>query len=137
MSMKYCVSVALLDGDALLKQFSSARINADDVWALIGKVGVCHEKGFDEKPHTTYTTRVTITYQNGKTEQQQVETPTGGTDHPLSNAEIVSKFLELTSSAIEKERSAQILDVVLGIDRQKNITELLDLLKKPARNALA
>lgn len=35
MSLKYSVCVALLDGAALLQQYSSSRINDDDVWTLI------------------------------------------------------------------------------------------------------
>ena len=40
MSRRYSIAVALLDGAALLKQFSHSRINADDVWNLVAKTEV-------------------------------------------------------------------------------------------------
>lgn len=77
MSLRYSVAVALLDEEALLRQFATDRINADDVWALIHKTKVREETSFDEKPHTGYTTRVTVTMEDGSKLQQLVELPKG------------------------------------------------------------
>lgn len=38
MNIAYSLAVGLLDGEVLAQQFSPARIEADDVWAVIGRI---------------------------------------------------------------------------------------------------
>ena len=137
MSLRYSVAVALLDGAALLKQFSHSRINADDVWNLIGKSDVRKEPAYDQKPHSGYTTQVTIVFQDGTQQQQLVETPTGGADHPLNNDEIVAKFKTLVSAVANEERIDKLHEFVLTIDQQEKAAALLNLLKEEVTDALA
>ena len=137
MSLRYSVAVALLDGAALLKQFSHSRINADDVWNLIGKTDVHKVPAFDQKPHTGYTTQVTITLQDGSRQQQMIETPTGGADHPLANDAIVAKFRTLSSSVTGDARIGKLQELVLDIDQEDRAATLLDLLKEEVTDALA
>ena len=137
MSLQYSVAVALLDGAALLKQFSHSRINANDVWNLIGKTDVHKVSAFDQKPHTVYTTQVTIDFQDGSQQQQIIETPTGGADHPLNNDAIVAKFETLSSSVTGEDRIGKLKDFVLSIDKQERAAALLDLLKEEVTDALA
>ena len=78
MSLRYSVAVALLDGAALIMQFAHAWIEPDDVWNLIDKTDVHKVAEYDQKPHTRYTTQVTIVFTDGSQQRQMVETPTGG-----------------------------------------------------------
>jgi aconitate decarboxylase len=137
MSLKYSTSVALLDGGALLNQFSNKRINSDDVWKLIDKTTICHEDSFDQKPHTSFTTRVTLTLQDGSNLQQLVETPRGGEDHPLSNDDIVNKFKNLLKAIADESTSETICDFVLNLEKQKQMLPMFNLIKEPVKNALS
>src|SRR5207253_139527 len=47
MNIGYALAVAVLDGAALVPQFAPARIDADDVWALLPRIAVRHEPEFD------------------------------------------------------------------------------------------
>jgi len=137
MSSKYSTSVALLDGGALLDQFSNKRINSDDVWKLIDKTTICHEDSFDQKPHTSFTTRVTLTLLDGGNFQQLVETPRGGEDHPLSNDDIVNKFKNLLKAIADESTSEKICDFVLNLEKQKQMLPMFNLIKEPVKNALS
>ena len=135
MSLQYTIPVALLDGAGMVAQYAPGRINRDDVWALIGKTRVAHLKDFD----TAYgglATRVTITYTDGKTEEKVVTSPLGGTDRLLSNDDVVKKYQTLTAGIIDKNRSDQIVNFVLGLDKAADASKLLPLLKGSVGNPL-
>lgn len=137
MSLRYSVAVALLDGGALVPQFSNKRINQDDVWSLLDRVAVRHEGSFDRPPHSTYTTRVTVTGKDGAEHKQMLGAPHGGEGNLLTNAEIVEKFESLTSDLMDAGRRNSIRDFVLDLEAQESLDTLLNLLKAPVKNALA
>jgi aconitate decarboxylase len=119
MSLRYSVAVALLDGGALVPQFSNKRINQDDVWSLLDRVEIRHQASFDKQPHSTYATRVTVTDKNGAEHKLMLEAPHGGEGNLLTNAEIVKKFESLNSDLMEAGRSHRIRDFVLGIETNR------------------
>lgn len=134
MSLRYAISVALLDHGALMAQFRTDRINCDDVWDLISKTTVHQDDGYVE----TYTTTVRITEHGGHHREVTVESPKGGNDNPLSNEEIVKKFDALTSHLVDTGRQEAIRETVLGIaDHDDGPRRLLDLLTAEVPNALA
>ena len=137
MSVRYSVAVALLDGAALLQQFSEARVADDDVWALIDRTDVHLEPDFDKPPHTGYTTRVTVHFTDGTTLVNLVEMPTGGPGRELSNDEIVQKFTGLVTGLIPVGRAQDLQDLVLHLDDQDTLEPLLRILEEPVKKALA
>jgi len=137
MSLRYAVAVALLDGAALLAQFSRHRINSDDVWDLASKIEVERTRDFDHPPHTTYTTRVTVRFQDGDVRQQLIEAPLGGTEIPLANDVVANKFDRLAAAVTSEDRAARIREFMLALDLQEKAVALLDLLREPVKNPLA
>ncbi|KJH73703.1 MmgE/PrpD family protein [Pseudomonas sp. ES3-33] len=137
MSLRYSIAVALLDGAVLIKQFAHARIGAADVWDLVGKTDVKKNDAYDQKPHTPYTTRLTITFTDGSHVEQRVETPTGGEGRPLSNETIATKFNTLTEGIAAKNRMDKLQAFLLNIDKEERAVDLFKLLEGEVSNALA
>ncbi len=136
-SLAYSVAVALIDGKAMLEQFSKSRVNAEDVWELIGKTKVSEDAGWDTGGAAVYRTHVSVTLGNGSKAEELVETPLGGRDRPLSGADIEDKFFSLMDGVTDRDRSEKIRDLVLNLDRVTDLKPLLDLLRAPVRNALS
>jgi len=94
MNVAYAVAVALLDGDVLVDQFTQARINSDDVWALIDRTVTHHEKAYDHLPaDEQLTTQVRLTFKDGSTRAAKVVHPRGTGDRNLTNADIRDKYV--------------------------------------------
>jgi hypothetical protein len=106
------------------------------VWNLIGKTHVHKVAEYEQKPHTPYTTQVTIVFTDGTQQRQMVETPTGGAGHPLSNEAIAAKFNTLTDGVAVKDRIATLQEFLLNIEKQKKAAALLDLLEAEVANVL-
>ncbi|HEX3510567.1 MAG TPA: MmgE/PrpD family protein [Solirubrobacteraceae bacterium] len=131
MNLAYAVAVTLLDGTALAAQFAPARIEADDVWELIGRTTVRHEPRFDERPEDGYNTRVALSLHGGGVREALVEHPRGGLLAPLSNEEVLEKFRALTEPLIDARRAAAIEQAVPALEDLADLDELAGLLAGP------
>ncbi|MFD8216868.1 MmgE/PrpD family protein [Streptomyces sp. NPDC059697] len=139
MNIGYATAVALLDGHVRPEQFTPARIDAGDVWQLIGRTEV---KQVDEPQDPTWTqrgynTRLTITLRGGEVLTQALNQPHGGPDDPLTNTEIREKWQALTAAVIDADRAAEIERIVLDLEGQADLGRLVELLAAPARSVLS
>ena len=66
MNIGYATAAALLDGNALPEQFTPQRLDADDIWALIGVTDVHLDESLSQAPLTErFRTDVTVTTRDG------------------------------------------------------------------------
>jgi 2-methylcitrate dehydratase PrpD len=129
MNIGYAVSVALCDGQVLIRQFTSERLDADDVWALIDRVRVRHATEYDSaEPHKRFATDVRITMRDGTELAKHVVMPHGSPFDPVTAEEIVDKYRRLTEPALTPARQNAIETAVLGLDEAVDLNELIDLL---------
>jgi 2-methylcitrate dehydratase PrpD len=129
MSHCYVVAVTLLDGSPSVPQFSPARINSDDLWDLLARIHVYHDKEIDARGEDgRWGTRLLVTFTDGRTEEIEVRHPKGGAKYPLSNEEIIQKYDRLTSLIMARGHADELRDVVLGLEHCKDISALTRLL---------
>jgi aconitate decarboxylase len=138
MNIAYAVAVALLDGQVGPGQFTSARVDADDVWDLIGRTDVHRVDDRQDPgwPLAGYNTRVTLALRDGEELTKALNEPRGGPADPLTNQEIRAKFRALTAGLVEPARAARIEELVLDLPDAPGLTELAGLLAAPVRGAL-
>ena len=93
----------------LVDQFTQARINSDDVWALIDRTVTRHEKAYDHlRADEQLTTQVRLTFKDGSTRAAKVVHPRGTGDRNLTNADVRDKYAKLTHRAVSADRQAAI-----------------------------
>lgn len=135
MNLAYAVAVAVIDGAALVAQFAPSRIDRDDVWDLIPRIGVVYDAGFDAGgPEEHRRTRLAVTLRDGG--RLEADTKTDGRSRALSNLEIVEKFRRLTAGIVSDDRRGAIAAAVLGIDGLPDARALIGLLAAPVGAAL-
>lgn len=74
---------------------------------------------------------------DGKHYETEVAIPKGDPQNPLSEAELVSKFMTLATPVLGKEGAEQILAMIQGLEKLGDIRELSALLNKAARQPVA
>jgi aconitate decarboxylase len=127
MNVAYAVAVAILDGAAMVQQFSPQRIASDDVWGLIPKIEAHHDPEFDKAGSSVRKTRMTVRLHDGSRLQHTVEVArTIAT--PLSNDGVVAKYHSLTDSIVDSVRQSAIAKCVLNLEAMKDTSELSRLL---------
>jgi len=127
MNVAYAVAVAILDGAAMVQQFSPQRIASDDVWGLIPKIEAHHDPEFDKAGSSVRKTRMTVRLQDGSRLQHTVEVARTIAS-PLSNGGIVAKYHSLTDRIVEPVRQSAIVNCVLNLEAMKDTSELSRLL---------
>lgn len=135
MNIGYALSVAAIDGAAMVRQFSPARIDADDVWALLPKVEVRHEPAFDAGGMMKRgQTRVAVTFTDG---QRLVAERSSSRviEKPQDTAGVAAKFRSLTDGLIDTARQRAIEELTLGLEDLRDVRELMALLAPVVRPA--
>ncbi len=131
--MAYALAVSVLDGAALINQFSPKRIAADDVWALIPRIKAHHEPEFDKAgPLGRGATRLIVRFTDGTDEESLIKV-SRGIASPLSGEATLAKFRVLTEDVIDESRRAQIEDGVLGLETLSDVGRLITALADPVK----
>lgn len=90
-SVPYCVAVSLVTGKAGLEEYTDARIADPAVLSVAEKVG--YEIDPDNEYPRNYTGALTVTLRDGRVLEASQPCLRGGKKAPLSDGEIVTKFM--------------------------------------------
>jgi 2-methylcitrate dehydratase PrpD len=137
MNVAYAIAVAILDGAAMVAQFSPQRIARDDIWALIPKIEAHYDPEFDRPgANRLGASRVRIRFADG-TVEECYKPVSRGIVTPLPGDEVVAKYRTLTHDIVDAERIAQIEDRVLHLEAMRTVKELIALLAAPVHPTFA
>ena len=95
MSLQYIVAVTLLEGAALLEQFSEKKIVDPLVRDLARRVEVTVDPDIDRVYPERYANRVEIVLRDGRRFETRVDYAKGSTGRPLNLPEVAEKFRSL------------------------------------------
>ena len=128
-SFPYCVTAALLDGHVTLNSFSDKRLQDPAMRELLKKVRVVREPEFVHRYPDAMPTRVTVRTMAGRSYCKQVDIPLGHPRQPMSDSDVENKFLCLAFGRLDRSRINKLIDVVWKLDRMKDMTGMITLLK--------
>jgi 2-methylcitrate dehydratase PrpD len=132
MHIGYVIAVAIIDQQVLAQQFSPERVDSDDVWNLLGKITALHRPEFDEAGALGRgQTEVRIVLNNAETISRSQFAARSALE-PMSNSEVVEKFLALTAPVIDIVRQQAIVDCVARLEAHAELHDLRSLLAGPA-----
>jgi aconitate decarboxylase len=139
MNFSYAVAVALLDGAAFVPQFSPERLDADDVWDLIGRTSVGWDTDLDDLGEDArWTSRLRVELTGGRVEEIETRHPWGGRVRPMTNDEMRAKFRRMAALVIDDQlRIDRIEELALDLRRQPDVLELTELLHDPVHSPFA
>jgi 2-methylcitrate dehydratase PrpD len=137
MNIGYATAAALLDGNALPEQFTAARLDADDIWSLIGVTDVHLDESLADAPLTErFRTDLAVTTRDGDVHQVRVVAPHGAPWDPVTNDELVTKFHALADRVTSRDRATAIERAMVGLENLDDVSDLIDLLAPPVAGAL-
>ena len=134
-SLPYSVAIALLEGKALLKQYTNRKLGNAEVRRLMELTRIETDASLPRgvSCHTT------VTMASGESYVSQVDYPKGSIENPMSDDELRAKFESLAVPVVGAPRATQIAETVMRIERCANIGELMRLTaasrKAPAARA--
>ena len=132
MSIRYDVAVALLDGTALVEQFTPERIAAADVNELTGRVDVEVTPEMDAVYPALYAGVVTIRLRDGRELRKRVDYSQGMPENKISAQGLRQKFDSLAGTAVGPQAAARLaasLDDIFECNSIAAVSRTLGALK--------
>jgi 2-methylcitrate dehydratase PrpD len=128
MSLQYIVAVSLLDGAALLGQFSEERIAETEVVALAGRVEIVTDPEIDRLYPGCYANKVEILLKDGRRFETRVDFARGSAEFPMGFREIAAKFRSLAAPVIPADRMDALVETVERLEQLEDIRKLTGML---------
>jgi 2-methylcitrate dehydratase PrpD len=128
MSLQYIVAVTLLEGAALLEQFSEEKIADPRVLELARRVEIVADSEIDRVYPERYANRVEIILRDGRRFETRVDDAKGSSERPLSLPEVAAKFRSLSAAEMSPQQADQVIATVAKLEELNDIRVLTRLL---------
>ncbi|MFC1976814.1 MmgE/PrpD family protein [Chloroflexota bacterium] len=123
-SLPYSVAIALVEGKALVEQYSEEKLEVPPVMALCKKVGIT----VDSSLPRGVSCAMTIVDKDGTHYEAQVDYPKGSLEHPMTDDEHREKFLLLASPVLTRNKITQIIAMVDKFEEIDDVSRLCRLI---------
>jgi len=125
-SLPFSVAVALIEGQALLKQYSDRNIRNAQVKALVN----AHTITVDDTLPRGVSCKMVLTQNDGRVFTSQIDYPKGSIQNPMNDQELLGKFMSLASPVIGAKRAATLADALMTIEKAADVSAVLKLAAK-------
>ena len=113
-SVQYIVAACLVRGKFGLAELEPDALSDPEILALADKVEYAPDP--DSPFPRAYSGEVIVTTAKGRTYRHREHVNRGADDRPLSNEEVVAKFMENAELAVAPRRAEAIRDLILSLD---------------------
>lgn len=125
-SMEFCIAILLLERKARLAQFTDEVVNRPDVQEMIGRVEFGVDQEAEAAGYNTMTTRIRVELTDGKTLETNAAFGKGSPQNPMSDDELIDKFLDcLEWAGIDRGVGPRLAERVLRLEAADSIESLL------------
>ena len=122
-SLKYCLSVVLLDKQMGLGQMTDERVKSKDVQDLMHRLRLVPPPGGSLERRSRE--KLTVYLKNGQSYSAEVTYA-----HRISSlAELEAKFFGCAQGSLSSEMAAQTRDIILNLEKLADVAKLMDLVR--------
>lgn len=122
-SLPFSVAVALIEGKALLKQYSNRNIRNAEVKRLSAITTITEDASLPRG----VSCRMTVALKGGRKFTSQVDYPKGSVQNPMSDQEMQAKFESLAVPVIGAKRAAALAAQVMDLEKVRDVSALMKL----------
>jgi 2-methylcitrate dehydratase PrpD len=122
-SLPYSAAVALVEGAALLPQYSEEKLKDSRIASLAEKVKVVKDPSLPRG----VSCRMVVTTADDKTYSAQVDYPKGSVQNPMTDAELTAKFCTLASTCLKREQMDQVVQTIDELEKLESMAHLMKL----------
>lgn len=121
-SVFFCAAIALIEGHVRQSQFTDEKVNRADVVALRDRVRATIDPTLHERQAV-----VTVRTVGGAELVERVEAATGTAGNPMSDDDLVGKFMDLAGLVLPREKVERLVEQVWRIEKLEDVGELVAL----------
>jgi len=128
-SMQFCMAILLLRRKAGLAEFTDEVVNRPDVKAMIGKIAYGVHPEAEAAGYEKMTTLIDVELTDGRKISGRADFGKGSPANPMTDDELANKFRECAAwGKLPKASAEQVIELVIGLEKVKNICALTQLL---------
>src|SRR5262249_38478321 len=109
--------------------FEESRIHDPALRPVMNRIKVSENPEFTRAFPKAMMNRIEIVARDGKRHAAEGRYPRGHEHNPMTDAEVEQKYHVLCDAALGKERSDRLLGTLWALEREANISEVLDLVQ--------
>jgi 2-methylcitrate dehydratase PrpD len=117
-----------VDGAASVRQFTGERVNDPAIEAMRGTVSIVVDDDLAKDAAT-----VTMTLGDGRSFTRSITHNKGTPDHPMTDDEIETKFIDLAIDRLGSENARQVVDMCWNLEQQDDLGAIVKLCEGPPR----
>lgn len=125
-SLPYIIAASLVRGHFTLAELEDSSLKDPEILGLAAKVGYAIDPSSTFPRH--YGGEVVVRTRDGRELRQREAVNRGSADRPLSNADVVDKFMSNGTYGSSREFSCEIRDAILDMDEGAPARELAEVL---------
>jgi len=127
-SLEFCVALALMQREVRLNGFTDAMVKKTPITALIRQVKTYVAKELGGRGTQYPGAIVKVNLKNGKSHTYRVKNRKGSPANPLTEAEVLKKFLDCAGRIYKKSRCEEIAETILNLEQCNDMAAVVDLL---------
>ena len=127
MSLQYSIAVFLLEGKALVEQFTEEKISDPKILELAKRVEIVLDDEVERVYPDRFANKVEILLRSGERFETRVDFAKGSSERPMSFEEVAEKFESLAGRVIAKRRIDAIVETIEKIEKLDDIRGLTRL----------
>jgi len=128
MSLQYIVAVALMEGKALLEQFSEGKIADPKILDLAKRVEIVLDEEIEKVYPDRFANKVEVILKNGDRFETRIDFPKGSAENPMSFDQVAEKFKSLASKVLPSKRIDAIVEKIKKFEELNDVQNFTHLL---------
>ncbi len=124
-SMSYAVAGALMSGDVGLKQFTEEKVRDPEIHRFASRIRVVADPELQKAYLPGRPAVMEITMKDGRKVSGRVDFPKGDSENPMTEEELIGKFLDLTGDVLGKEKARKAMDAALDMEHLDSIARFV------------
>lgn len=126
-SLPYITCACLVDGQVTLATYDEKRYRDEALLSLVAKSKVVADPELDRLyPESGIPNRVTVRLNDGTVYEKRVDAPSGHALNPMSDDEVVAKFLSMAEPMLRPSQIEEALEMMWHLDEVDDLGELVE-----------
>jgi 2-methylcitrate dehydratase PrpD len=122
-SLEYWMTIALLEKEAGLKQFTNEKVQDPKIRKFMERVKFCKDP---EAPR--FPVRIKVNTKDGCTFTETYWPPKASPENPASNEELITKYRNCTDwYGLPKEKTEKSIELIMDLAKLEDVNELMKL----------
>jgi len=129
-SLPYNVAAAIVKGKLAREEYAPDVLQDKEILSLVDKIEIVEDAQMSKQYPELWPTRIAIQFKGGRKLVQEIPTAKGDPKNPVSLEEVIEKFSSLAKPVFDKERTDEIVDTIMNLEKISDMKKVGDLLRK-------